>query len=256
MMESYEGGGLGLNITGQTVLITGGASGIGLAVAKKLARLNNQVIIAGRDPRKLEAACAEVKELIAIPCDISKEEQRLSLVSEVAERYPQLTMLINNAGIQFQSRFDSNPPSLEAIHEEMETNFVAAVRLIALMIPNLLKQPEAGIINMSSGLAIAPKAGAPIYCASKAALSAFSRSLRYQLEPTPVRVFDVLAPLVDTAMTEGRGKGKISPERFADELVAGVAKDKYVLHVGKTKYLYALSRLLPKLAFRITKNGL
>lgn len=246
-----------MNIRGQTVLITGGASGIGLAVAKRLIRLNNQVIVVGRNVGKLATARAEVQGLIAISCDISKEEERLSLVSEMIERYPQLTMLINNAGIQYQCRFDADPPpSLEIIHEELETNFVAAVRLSSLLLPGMMKQPDAAIVNISSGLAIAPKAGAPVYCASKAALSTFSRALRYQLEQSSVRVFDVLAPLVDTAMTEGRGRGKISPERFAEELVAGVAKNHYVLRVGKTKILYALSRLMPEAAFRITKNGL
>lgn len=244
-----------MRMTGQTALITGGASGIGFAVAKKLSQQGNLVIVAGRDPGKLKAAELAIPGLLAYSCDISREEERLSLAAAVADRHPELTVLINNAGIQYQSQFDNDPPSLEAIHQELETNFVAAVRLSSLLIPNMLKQREAAIVNLSSGLAIAPKAGAPIYCATKAALSAFSRSLRYQLEPTPIRVFDVLAPLVDTAMTEGRGRGKISPERFAEELLSGMAKDRYVMRVGKTKLLYALSRLIPELAYRITKHG-
>lgn len=245
-----------MKVTGQTVLITGGSQGIGLALAKKLARMGNLVIAAGRDAKKLESARKEVPELATYPCDISREEERMSLAAKLSKQYPNLSILINNAGIQYQSRFAVDPPSLDMIHQELETNFVAAVRLSSLLLPGLLKQQQAAIVNISSGLAIAPKADAPIYCASKAALSAFSRSLRYQLESTPVQVFDVLAPLVDTPMTEGRGRGKISPERFADELVARIAKDKLVLRIGKTKYLYAISRLFPEIAYRITKNGL
>lgn len=245
-----------MKVTGQTVLITGGSSGIGLATAKKLSRMGNLVIIAGRDSNKLESARKEVSELVAFPCDISREEERMSLVALLSKQYPNLSILINNAGIQYQSRFVVDPPSLDMVHQELETNFVAAVRLSSLLLPGLLKQQQAAIVNISSGLAMAPKTDAPIYCASKAALSTFSRSLRYQLESTSVQVFDVLAPLVDTPMTEGRGRGKISPERFAGELIAGVAKDKPVLRIGKTKYLYAISRLFPEIAYRITKNGL
>ncbi|OMF37729.1 hypothetical protein BK133_04105 [Paenibacillus sp. FSL H8-0548] len=244
-----------MRLKGHTVMITGGASGIGFAIAKKLAQMNNKVIIVGRDQGKLEAARAEVPELVTLSYDISLEAERVALASLLAERYPDLTMLINNAGIQYQCRFDVDPPSVQEIHQEMETNFIAAVRLSSLLIPLLQNKPEAAIINISSGLAIAPKAGAPIYCASKAALSSFTRSLRYQLEHTPIQVFEVLAPLVDTSMTQGRGRGKMSTAAFAEECVAGLARNRVVLRIGKTKLLYLLHRIAPSVAYRMLKNG-
>ncbi len=246
----------GMRMTGHTVLITGGASGIGFAVAKKLVRMSNKVIIIGRDASKLEAARRAIPELVAFACDISVEEQRLSLAAWLKEEHPELSVLINNAGIQYHARFDQDPPSLDAIHQELEINFVAVVRLCSLLIPMLSLRSEAAIINLSSGLAIAPKSGAAIYCATKAAVSTFTRSLRYQLEQSSIHVFDVLPPLVDTDMVRGRGKGKISADAFADQMIAGVVRGRLVLHVGKTKLLYYLHRFMPKVAYRIMKHGL
>ncbi len=245
-----------MQTTGHTVLITGGASGIGYAIAERLVAMNNKVIAVGRDPDKLAAAARALPGLITLSCDISRESDRLSLVRLIAEQYGEVSLLVNNAGIQYQARFGEHPPSLADIHQELETNFVAAVRLSSLLIPSMLRQPEAAIVNISSGLAIAPKAGAPIYCASKAALSTFTRALRYQLESSPIRVFDVLAPLVDTDMTRGRGRGKISPQSFASAMIRGLERDRRVQHIGKTKLLYMLHRIMPSAAYRITKNGL
>jgi uncharacterized oxidoreductase len=245
-----------MRISGHTVLITGGASGIGYAIAQQLVQMNNKVIVVGRNPDKLAAAGRALPGLITLSYDISKEDDRLALVQQLAEQYGEVSILINNAGIQYQARFDESPPSLADIHQEMETNFVAVVRLSTLLIPAMLRQSEAAIINMSSGLAIAPKAGAAIYYASMAALSTFTRSLRYQQESSSIRVFDVLAPLVDTDMTRGRGRGKISPQTFAIEMISGLERNRYVQHVGKTKLLYMLHRIVPSVAYRITRNGL
>lgn len=246
----------GLRLTGHTVLITGGGSGIGLAVAKKLVRMGNKVIIVGRDVSKLESAQKAIPELAIHACDIGVEEQRVLLAEWLKAEYPELSVLINNAGIQYHARFDQDPPSLDAIHHELEINFVAVVRLCSLLIPMLSLRSEAAIINLSSGLAIAPKSGAAIYCATKAAVSTFTRSLRYQLEQSSIQVFEVLPPLVDTDMVRGRGKGKISADAFADQMIAGVIKGRLVLHVGKTKLLYYLHRFMPKVAYRIMKHGL
>ncbi|WEK54854.1 MAG: SDR family NAD(P)-dependent oxidoreductase [Candidatus Cohnella colombiensis] len=245
-----------MKLTGHTVLITGGASGIGFALAKQFASRNNQVIVVGRDASKLDKARSAIPGIVTLCFDISNEESRVELANRIAELYPDLSILINNAGIQNHYSFIDAPPSHEAIVQELETNFVAPARLSALLIPHMIRQSEAAIINLSSGLAIAPKAASPIYCASKAALSSFSRTLRYQMEGSSVSVFDVVTPLVDTGMTKGRGRGKISPEQFALAMLAGVAQDRYHLPIGKSKLLVKLHRLMPNVAYRITKNGL
>lgn len=244
-----------MKLARKTVLITGGASGIGYALAQRLVQMNNEIVVVGRDSRKLEAVRLEVPQLTTLRYDISIDEDRVSLADWIGQNGRQLDVLINNAGVQNHSRFDEEPPPAELIRHELETNFVGPVRLSSLLIPHLRSRPEAAIVNISSGLAIAPKASAPVYCASKAALSSFTRALRYQLEQTPIQVYDVLAPLVDTSMTKGRGRGKMSPDRFAVELIRGIERGRFDIRVGKTKLLYALHRMLPILAYRITKEG-
>lgn len=245
-----------MKLAGQTILITGGGSGIGLALAKQLAGMDNQVIIVGRDFAKLEAAQREVPSLATYSCDISQEEERLRLAEWVYHNYPKLSVLFNNAGIQLHTRFDLKQlPSLELLQQEMDTNFTAVIRLSSLFLPLLRQRPEAAIINVTSGLALAPKQSAPIYCASKAALSSFTRTLRYQLESTAVQVVEAMAPMVDTDMTAGRGKGKISPQQFAREVIRGIQQGRAVIHGGKVKLLYLLHRLIPELTYRIMRHG-
>ncbi|GBE18310.1 putative oxidoreductase [archaeon BMS3Abin16] len=118
-----------------------------------------------------------------------------------------------------------------------------------------MKQPEAAVINVSSALGIVPKESAPVYCATKAAIHSFSKSLRYQLEKTPVKVFEIIPSLVDTDMTRGRGKGKISPETLAKEVIKGLKKDNYEIRVGLVKILFLVNRVLPSLAERVIRNG-
>ncbi|MDG5786142.1 SDR family NAD(P)-dependent oxidoreductase [Evansella sp. AB-P1] len=237
-----------------TVLITGGASGIGFALAKKLVKQKNTVIVVGRDEKKLHAAKAEIPQLITLKADISCEQDRQSLVKIIMNDYPKLNYLINNAGIQIQTYFDKDQPPLKQIEKEMDVNFIGPVRLTSLLIPTLKKQKEAKVINISSGLAIVPKKDTPIYCASKAALSIFSMSLGYQLENSSIRVIDVKTPLIDTNMTKGRGKGKISPDVFANNLLKKIQKGKVgEIRIGKVKILYFLYRFFPYLAYKIMK---
>jgi short-subunit dehydrogenase involved in D-alanine esterification of teichoic acids len=248
-------GGNKMKLTGKTVVITGGASGIGFALAKKLMQMNNEVLIVGRNPDKLAAARIEIPQIITLQYDLGLDKDRLALATQLKREYPRLSVLINNAGIQHLYRFDLEPPPLELIQEEIETNLIAPVRLSSLLIDLLRQSSESAIINISSGLAIAPKGSAPIYCASKAALSSFTRALRYQLEQTSIQVYDVQAPLVDTNMTKGRGRGKISSDAFAAAFISGVHKKTFSMRIGKVKVLYALHRLIPSLAYRIMKRG-
>ena len=119
----------------------------------------------------------------------------------------------------------------------------------------LMDQPSAAIVNITSALAVVPKQSAPIYCATKAALHSFTKALRYQLDGTPVNVFEIIPALVDTAMTKGRGKGKISADALAKEALRGIESDKYEIQIEKTKLLLALNRILPSVAERIIRNG-
>ena len=118
-----------------------------------------------------------------------------------------------------------------------------------------MQRSSAAIVNITSALALVPKQSAPIYCATKAAMHNFTKALRYQLESTPIKVFEIIPALVDTEMTRGRGKGKITPEAMVDEALRGIESNKYEIRVAKTKILFALHRFLPSVAERIIRNG-
>jgi uncharacterized oxidoreductase len=241
-----------MKLTGQTIVITGGSSGIGFALAKQLAAMNT-VIIAGRDERKLETARSSIPGLRTIACDISQSADRIRLIQSLLRDYPKLNVLINNAGIQHHLRFDTyHANRTESIlEEEMNINLLAPIHLCSLLVPHLLEQPGAAIMNVTTGLVIVPKVESPLYSASKSALSTFTSTLRTQLRDSAVQVTEAMPPLVDTPMTHGRGKGKITPEACAAEMIRGLEQGKSVIRVDKVKLLYAIHRFWPGLAIRI-----
>lgn len=236
--------------TQHTVLITGGGTGIGFAIARKFHQAGNQVVLVGRSETALADACRALPGAQSCVADVTSAADRARLVAE----FPQVTVLVNNAGIQFN---DPIATTSEAnIEQELNINFLAPVLLARAFIPLLSKHPVAAIINVSSGLALVPKENAAIYCASKAALHSFSKTLRWQLESTSVRVFEVLPPLVETAMTAGRGKGKITADQLAEEFWQSFQRDRLEMLIGKAKLLAWINRLAPRLAEKIIRPGL
>ncbi|HIK05901.1 MAG TPA: SDR family oxidoreductase [Trichormus sp. M33_DOE_039] len=242
-----------MSTQGNTVLITGGASGIGLALARKFLQARNTVIITGRNPEKLADVKKIFPEIITEVADL----QDLPVLQQLINRYQNVNILINNAGIQYNYEFANAEIKTELIEEELRTNLIAPLQLIKLMLPHLLKQPQATIINVSSGLALVPKQSAPVYCASKAGLHIATKALRWQLETTSIKVFEIIAPLVDTPMTQGRGKGKkISPEALVDEFWQNFTRDRDEIRIGKTKLLFLLHRWFPQVAEKILRPGI
>lgn len=239
-----------MNPADHRVLITGGATGIGLALARMFHANGNHVILVGRSETTLAEAAAVLPGADTHVADVSLPEHREQLV----ERYGDITVLVNNAGIQVNAPIVECSPT--EIEDELNINFLAPVLLTRAFLPRLIERPSAAIVNVSSGLALVPKEAAAIYCASKAALHSFSKVLRWQLEGTSVRVFEVLPPLVDTAMTRGRGRGKISPDRLAGEFWEGFRSDRYEMLIGKTRLLAFVNRLTPSVAERIMRRGL
>lgn len=244
-----------MKLRDNTVLISGGGSGIGLALAKAMASRANTVIICGRNAEKLAAVRKENPGIVTFTSDIANDEDQQRLVESVALKYPNLNMLINNAGIQHNYDFTDTKSHLDLIIEEVNVNFLAHIKLIDRFVPSLLRHPSAAIVNITSALALVPKQSAPIYCATKAAMHNFTKALRYQLEKTPIKVFEIIPALVDTAMTKGRGKSKITPDALAAEALRGFASDNYEIRVEKTKILFALHRFLPSVAEGIIRNG-
>ena len=244
-----------MKLSDNTVLITGGGSGIGLALAKAFAQRGNTVIVCGRNAQKLEAVHKENPAIVVVPCDIARDLDQQHLVETVTQKYPNLNVLINNAGIQHNYDFSDAQDHTGLIDDEININFLAQVKLTDRFLPILALRPHAAIVNVTSALALAPKQSAPVYCATKAALHTFTKALRYQLEHTPIKVFEIIPALVDTDMTTGRGTGKISPEALAEEALRGLESEKYEIRIGKTKLLFALHRFLPSVAERMIRNG-
>lgn len=244
-----------MKLSDNTVLITGGGSGIGLALAKAFVGHNNTVIVCGRNVKKLEAVQKEYPTIFTFPCDITSEPDQQGLVEHITQKYPKLNILVNNAGIQHNYDFADTKSHIELIEEEVSINFLAQLKLTDRFLPILMGSPSAAVVNVTSALALVPKQSAPVYGATKAALHNFTKALRYQLERTSIKVFEIIPPLVDTEMTKGRGKGKMTPEALATEALRGIESNKHEIQIGKTKILFALNRFLPSVAERIIRNG-
>lgn len=237
-----------------TVFITGGSSGIGLALARGFLDLQNTVIICGRNQRKLDAVKRQHPEIVTIRCDITQADDVQRTINTVCEASPQLNVLINNAGVQYRYDFSAGESVLTKIDKEIAVNLTALMRLTHLLLPVLARQPRAAIVNVSSLLGSIPKKSAPVYCATKAGVHAFSKSLRYQLVDTAIKVFEVVPPLVDTGMAKGQVGPKISPQALAQEVLQSMQRDQYEIRVGRTKGLIVLNRFFPALVESIVRN--
>ena len=233
--------------SGSTILITGGASGIGLALARMFVDSDNRVIMVGRNQTKLRQAARLHDNISTIQCDISKHDELEKLYMTFNNDYADLNVLINNAAIQHNYSFIKETMPYTKIDEEIDINFRAVVKLSVMLMPVLSTKPESAIVNVASGLAFAPKESAAVYCATKAAVDSFTTTLRYQLENTSIRVFELIPPLVETAMTAGRSQGKMPPEDVALTFRDAWLKNQYEVSVGKIKIMRTMLRWFPGL---------
>ncbi len=196
-----------MNFHGRTILVTGGGSGIGLGLVKRFVQAGATVIASGRREHALAEARQQVPGLHTLRGDVSTVEGRIALFEQATRDYPALDVLVNNAGIQNRPGplTQQQPGDWWAGHElELSTNLAAPMHLAMLFLPHLLAKKEAAILNVSSGLAFAPFAFMPTYCATKAALHSFTQSLRWQLKGTAVKVVEIIPPAVNTDLG---GKG-------------------------------------------------
>lgn len=243
-----------MRTSGHKVLITGGNKGIGFALAQRFAAAGNRIIITGRDERAAAAVLAHYPDWQFIVCDLANAPARSAFLTAVIAKHPDLSVLINNAGVQHYGVLGVDVNAQDS-RQEVEVNVQALVELTIGLLPILQRQPEAGIVLVSSGLAIAPKADAPVYCATKAFVRSFAKGLRYQLATSNVAVFDLAPPLVETEMTGGRGTGKISATALAEEFWRNWQRNKWYSPIGKVKLLGLLFRLAPSLAERVIRNS-
>jgi uncharacterized oxidoreductase len=217
-----------------TVLITGGASGIGFALAERFIQAGSSVIICGRREEKLKEAQSKYPQLHIRVCNVANPAERTALFTWVTETYPGLNMLINNAGIQQFIQLQQKP-AWETLGEEVAINLEAPIHLSTLFIPHLLQQERPAIINVTSGLSFVPLANVPVYCATKAALHSFTLSLRHQLAGTPITVIEIIPPAVDTDLG---GKGLHTFGAPLNEFTDAIVEQ---LKMGSIEATYGLS---------------
>ena len=192
-----------MQLTGNTILVTGGGTGIGRGLAESLHRLGNQVIIAGRRLEPLQAVAEANPGIQYMSLDQGDPADIRRFAIELNDSYPDLNVIVNNAGIQRVEDLTTGGPG--AAEQTIAINLLGPIRLTAALLQRLLGKPHAAILNVTSGLAFMPSALTPTYCASKAALHSYTQSLRFQLRDTAVQVIEIIPPQVQTALQGERG---------------------------------------------------
>lgn len=245
----------------RTALVSGGSRGIGKEIALRLLDEGAaRVFIAARDSSSLEQMSASFpQQIVAIAADLASPEEVGRVLRMVCQDAPDLSVLVNNAASQALIDFTGaeGEAAWPQAEREISLNLQCAIRFSVGLLPILMRQESAAIINITSALVLAPKKSSPVYCATKSGLSSFTRALRYQCEDSAahVRVIEALPPIVDTAMTAGRGRGKISPQDCAGQIVSGLIRGNSRIDVGKSSLLRKVMRLSPALGFRMMRNG-
>ena len=196
-----------MRTSGNTVLITGGTSGIGLAFAEEFMKEGSKVIICGRREDRLSSLREKYPNVITRKANVADASQREELANWVITNHPDTNILINNAGVQLLADL-TKPVDLNRIYQEIDTNLVAPIHLSSLFAQHFATRDNTAIINISSGLAFVPIAFMPVYCATKAAIHSLTLSLRHQLRKTAVKVFEIAPPAVDTELGSDRREDK------------------------------------------------
>src|SRR5262245_55323529 len=211
-----------MDIGSQTVLITGGASGIGWALAQRFVAAGSDVILCGRRAEKLAEAARRYPRIQTRVCDLAREPDRVALAEWIGREQPRLNVLVNNAGIQ--NRIAIAGGDWAAAHTELSINLEAPIHLSMLVAPHLARRANPAIVNVTSGLAFVPLAATPVYCASKAALHSFTLALRRQLSDTPIQVIEVIPPAVNTDLGgPGLHTFGVPVDEFADAVMTRLA---------------------------------
>lgn len=236
-------------------LVTGGTRGIGRALVDLLLEKGAAATATGRTSASVEQAQQDCPRANWLVFDQSDANQGSELVARMQGKG--VNLLIHNAGVQQLHDFTRDGEALDfTTQQETAINFIGPVELTQSMLPHLRHQADARIVFVTSGLALAPKRSSPVYCANKAGLRSFAKSLRAQLRHAqwPIAVSEALPPLVDTDMTRGRGRGKISAHAAAGQIVRGIAAGKPEIYVGASALLRVISRISPGLAEAIMIN--
>jgi len=209
-----------MELTGNTILITGGASGIGRGLAEAFHALGNQVVIAGRRKHALDETTAAKPGMKSLAVDIQDPASIRAFAARVATDHPAINVLVNNAGIMRRENLLAQQSDLADAEAIVATNLLGPIRLTAALLPHLQKRPNAAIVNVSSGLAFLPMVITPTYCATKAAIHSYTLSLRHQLRNTGIEVLELIPPYVQTDLMDGADDPRAMPlSRFIAEVM-------------------------------------
>src|ERR1700730_9714623 len=245
-----------MKLGSNTVLITGGAGGIGYELTKQLAALGNTILITGRDQAKMDRAKAAFPKLHTFRSDVSDPEAIAALYEEVTRQFPELNILINNAGIMRKINVQDKARGLEDITREIQIDLSGPIRMVKQFLPHLKTQSEAAIMNVSSSLAFVPLPIAPVYCATKAGLHSFTESLRVQLKNTKVKVFELAPPMTQTELLSGfnsddmKGASVMKVEDLVKVAIEGMQTDRFEIRPGQANQLKIMSRVAPGFILR------
>jgi uncharacterized oxidoreductase len=215
-----------MKATGNTILITGGGSGIGRGLAEAFHALGNQVIVAGRRRHALDEVTSANPGVRSLTLDIEDPAAIRDFAAQAAAQFPSLNVLINNAGIMRPEKLLSQQSDLADAEAMVTTNLLGPIRLTAALLPHLRQQPRSTIINVSSGLAFLPLAPTPTYCATKAAIHSYTLSLRYQLRETGIEVLELIPPYVATNLMSGADDPRAMPlDKFISQVTEIIKTD-------------------------------
>lgn len=250
-----------MKTTGNTILITGGTSGIGLELALQLQACGNTVLVTGRDPLKLEQLRSRHPAFHCFQSDVSDPIAIRALHAEVTRAFPALNMLINNAGIMCKINLQSNGADFTELSREIETNLMGPIRMSKQFLPHLKAQASAAIVNVSSGIAFSPYPISPVYSAAKAGLHAFTTALRVQLKNTNVRVIELAPPSTDTPLNGAfnpadlKGVPMMKSSDVAKVFMKGLRSDRQEILPGMSKVLKLGSRIAPNLMVKAASGS-
>ncbi|AXB58089.1 SDR family oxidoreductase [Flavobacterium fluviale] len=229
-----------MKTTGNTVFISGGSAGIGLAIAKKLDAAGNKIIINGRSEERLQNALKQLDNAVALQGDLSLETDRIRIAEQLKQDYPEVNVIINNAGAAFTYLLSETLNAHEKAAIEMNTNYLSVIHFTELLLPHLIQKTEAAVVNVSSIAVFGSHKLLPTYGATKAALHSYTVALRNTYEEEKnLQIYEVYPPLVNTEFSaEIGGANGIPPQEVADELFLALKNNQYDVPVGDTKQFF------------------
>jgi uncharacterized oxidoreductase len=229
-----------MTLKGHTIVITGGTSGIGKELVERFLALGNQVVTCGRRKDRLDQLQARHSDLSVFTCDVTDEAQRVRFAEWVGATHPATNVLVNNAGVQLVMDFTQSV-DLGRVRSEVETNFIAPLHFASLFAPILARKEGAAIVTISSGLAFAPLAFMPVYCATKAAIHSLSLSLRRQMSSLGIKVFEIAPPAVDSVLGRERwpkgqsSHGGMPVAEFVEAMLKALEADLQEAAIGQAE---------------------